>query len=573
MLLQNVHAKNYRNIDGIDVWLNPKVNYIIGENNLGKSNFLHLLETICTGKGFSEDDYFDENYPIEIDFQIKLESGEIGFFGDNFDPNDESVVHFKYLQSVTEAYPTLICEDTDENISVKQLRKIDYYRYESTLQPRKELQLDTSKGMGVFVKGVISNYLKDNELSVLNDSDIETLKKYLNEQFSKIRGFKLYGIGAEVSKDDSELLTSILYLSDGERKIENAGAGIQYTAMASISVLAHIMKLYTTKTVSFEERLYETVDNKKILPIIIALDEPEVHLHPFLQRTLIKYYKKILENKDAEFLELLKNCFNIDGVSGQLLIVTHSTDAIMDSYRNIVRFYDKAGTTVCISGADPTFSISQADEKQLLMRFIDVKEAFYAHVAILIEGETEYGCVREFANTLGADLDEYGICVINAQGESSIKPLTSLFKHFGIKTIAIYDGDVKNGKKPSEFEFYTIEPCFEFEIVRKLCDAGEFQLIKNIAVEIYSRALTEIIDADFIRDPYTKKLGLDINNYMPRSISTIPENDPEFYNVVSSWFYKKKGIMVGRIIGKSLDVDLIPDCYKDAISKAIEVAK
>ena len=118
------------------------------------------------------------------------------------------------------------------------------------------------------------------------------------------------------------------------------------------------------------------------------------------------------------------------------------------------------------------------------MRFPDVKEAFYSHVVILIEGETEYGCVTEFANTMDIDLDEYGICVINAQGESSIKPLVSLFNSFGIKTIAIYDGDVRNGKTPTDCEFYTNEPCFEFEVIKKLYDAGEYELIKNIATDI-----------------------------------------------------------------------------------------
>lgn len=572
MVIQHVKARNYRNIDGIDVWLNNTSNFIIGENNLGKSNFLHLLETVCTGKSFSEEDYTNEDLPIEVELQIKMVNGEIGFFGDSFDPNDESVIHMKYYQSINEAYPTLICTDTDDSVSLKQLRKIDFYRYESTLQPSKELQFDSSKGMGVFIQGVISRYMKDNNPSVLNDSDLDLIKRYLNERFCRIRGFKLYGLEAEVSHDETELISRIFYLSDGSRKIENAGAGIQYTAMASISVLAHIMKLYTAKTVSFEERLYENDDKKKLLPIIIALDEPEVHLHPFLQRILIKFYKRILENKDADFLELLKTCFDIDGLSGQLLIVTHSTDTIMDGYQNIVRFYDNQGTTICISGADPSFSISRSDEKQLIMRFLDVKEAFYAHAVILIEGETEYGCVSEFAKTLDIDLDEYGICIINAQGQSSIKPLVSLFDHFGIKTIAIYDADVRNGRTPSEFEFFTSEPCFEFEVIRKMCDAGEFQLIKNIAVEIYSHALTEIIDADFIREPYVKKLGLDIDNYTPQSIESIPETDPEFYNVVSSWLYKKKGIFVGRIIGKTLPLTLIPECYKNAILKAVEVA-
>lgn len=40
-------VENYRNIDGIEIIFNPECNYIIGENNLGKSNFLSLLTTVC----------------------------------------------------------------------------------------------------------------------------------------------------------------------------------------------------------------------------------------------------------------------------------------------------------------------------------------------------------------------------------------------------------------------------------------------------------------------------------------------------------------------------------------------
>lgn len=39
---------NYRNINHIEVAFNPACNYIIGENNLGKSNFLSLLNTVLT---------------------------------------------------------------------------------------------------------------------------------------------------------------------------------------------------------------------------------------------------------------------------------------------------------------------------------------------------------------------------------------------------------------------------------------------------------------------------------------------------------------------------------------------
>ena len=61
MRISNIKVSNYRNIDGIGVCFNPGCNYIIGENNLGKSNFLSLLGTVCNGKGFDEKD-FSERY-------------------------------------------------------------------------------------------------------------------------------------------------------------------------------------------------------------------------------------------------------------------------------------------------------------------------------------------------------------------------------------------------------------------------------------------------------------------------------------------------------------------------------
>ena len=57
MRISYVKVNNYRNINGIEVTFNPECNYIIGENNLGKSNFVSLLATVCNGKGFDEKDF------------------------------------------------------------------------------------------------------------------------------------------------------------------------------------------------------------------------------------------------------------------------------------------------------------------------------------------------------------------------------------------------------------------------------------------------------------------------------------------------------------------------------------
>lgn len=86
MRISRVKVHNYRNIDGIEVVLNPECNYIIGENNLGKSNFLAMLSTVCAGKGFEERDFFDPDKSIEIEIDIQLLPNEQVFLATIFVP-------------------------------------------------------------------------------------------------------------------------------------------------------------------------------------------------------------------------------------------------------------------------------------------------------------------------------------------------------------------------------------------------------------------------------------------------------------------------------------------------------
>ena len=217
--------------------------------------------------------------------------------------------------------------------------------------------------------------------------------------------------------------------------------------------------------------------------------------------------------------------------------------------------------------------MNDAKEKHLIMHFPELKEAFYSHCAILIEGETEYGCIQGFAEKLGVSLDDLGICVINAQGQGSIKPLRQLLAAFKIPSIAIYDGDVKQGKEQSDRDFFTTESFFEVEIIKKLFITGSQQLARDIATELYEKAMIEVMDADFIKK-YFAKQKLSLEGYTPISLNDVSDsNETEFCNMFSAWYTAKKGILLGRIIGEKLGPEQIPECYSNAILKAQEVAR
>ena len=573
MRIKRVKITNYRNIDGIIVELNSVCNYIIGENNLGKSNFLDLLNTICTGKSFDDEDYCNPQVPIEVVFTLILDEHEWGFFGDNFNSDDPGTINICYRQKITDAFSTAICIDTGDSIQLKQLRKLNYFKYESTASPSKELKLDAKKGMGMLMNGLVESFVnKNGSISFVNSNRIEELAQFINQSFSCIQGFRKYKIGASIATNTSDVITSLFYLSDGERRLDATGSGVQYIAMASISILCYIMELYKSKSIPFEERLYRNETGDKVLPIILSIDEPEVHLHPYLQRSLIGYYKRILSNKDDDFKKLLKEFFDIDGILGQFIIVTHSTDALVGDYRNLIRFYKDNGKVNVISGASKALKLTDAKEKHLIMHFPELKEAFYSHCVLFVEGETEYGCIQQFAENLSVPIDDLGICVINAQGQNSIKPLRQLLEAFKIPSVAIYDSDVKQGKEQTDRDFFTLENFFEVEIVKKLFSTGNQQLARDIAVELYDKALTVIMDENFVRD-YFKKQGLSLADYIPKKLSDVSDKDEnEFCNMFSAWFTAKKGILLGRIVGEKLSAELIPECYKNALFKAQEVA-
>ena len=573
MKISRIKVTNYRNIDGITVFFNQICSYIIGENNLGKSNFLALLYNVCNGKGFDDSDFFDTDKPIDVEIELKLCEREQGFFGDNFSPNDSSLIKIRFQQNIQDAYPTIVSADTNESIPPKYIRKINYLKYDTTSIPKNELRIDTHKGAGLLINSIVESFIADGDTpEFLNLEQIKSLKEFINERLNKIRSFKDYSIEATVSEKPTDMISRLFYLSDGNRRIEATGSGVKFMAMASINILCQIMDIYISKSSPFVDHIYTDNDGKKLLPLVLSVDEPEVHLHPYLQRSLIGYYKRILKNEDSDFVDLLKLCFNIDGLDGQLIIVTHSTDALVGDYRNLIRFYRKGSSTSVICGADNAITFNTTNEKHLIMHFPEIKEAFYAHCVVLIEGETEYGCIRSFAEKKDISLDDNGICVINARGEGTIKPLQLLLEKFAIPSIAVYDGDVKNGQTPTDIEFFTQELCFEIEIVKTLYAAGQAPLIRQIALDLDSRAESAVLDENFVRKPFNK-MAIDLTGYTPKKLSDISNDDElEFTRLYSAWFIVKKGVLLGRIIGELVPPELIPACYSNAIRKAREVA-
>ena len=344
----------------------------------------------------------------------------------------------------------------------------------------------------------------------------------------------------------------------------------KFISSVALNVLSQIFAMYQSREIPFNQTVICDKDGKKFLSLVVAIDEPEIHVQPYMQRSILYYYRQILHNEDPAFCKLLQALFGLDGLRWQLFVVTHSTDALVDDYRNIIRFYrDQNNQVKAACGA--TFHFTEEIEKHLIMHFPEVKEALYARSVIIVEGETEYGCFQLFGNTLDLRFDYYGICLINARGESSIIKIKRLLEYFKIPVVALYDADVQEFRKGEKNVFFTEGICFEMDLAKALLTRKKRQELDKIITTLDGAGSR--VNGDMLKKA-CNKLGLSRQSYGPVTLSRLTTDNLETLEVYYfSWLYSNKGVILGRMLGQSLAAEDIPVSFVRVIKEAGHLAR
>lgn len=201
---------------------------------------------------------------------------------------------------------------------------------------------------------------------------------------------------------DTELYSALKLVVENETgiKLPATRNGLGYNNLIYISLL--LAKMQKNSSGEYMG------NNVKIFPLL-AIEEPEAHLHPNMQYKLLKFLN---ENSKHEVR--------------QIFVTTHSPNitAAVDLDSVIVLYKDKKGTNIAYPGKVFLETEQDCASKKYVHRFLDVTKAdmFFAKSIIFVEGIAEQLLLPDFAKDIGLDLTDKQISVINVNGR--------YFEHF-----------------------------------------------------------------------------------------------------------------------------------------------
>ena len=567
-----VEINNYRNLTGKTITFNDTLNFLIGENNIGKTNILELIN-ICLAIGkFAETDFMDITLPIKIKFKVKYSNEEIGYFEDNFDVDDSNSITLVAVQdSVDERINYYHDTPNQTKIGMATIRTMNILYYYAQRMPSKEVDFRKTSGSGKVLNYLIQHSLEQSEIQekdILKKTKLKNIVKNVNIQIKKINTITGDSVSAYVETEVDKLVCRLLGLGDENgRELSSLGEGVQYAFNILLQIIEIIYNVKATrKPEDFEERLINR-DGKKLFPLFLVLDEPEVHQHPYRQRSLIRKIKALIENNNQEFLNLLKDLFDIDGLTGQIFIATHSPNILLDNYRQFIRLYKSTGTDSQLkifSGMNVV--IDDKLYKHMLHNFIYLKEAMFSKCIIFVEGDTENGAIPVFAERMGLDMDERGIGVIKLDGADSVKRCMALYKSFGIKSIALIDKDKKESYSSEPDIYFTKANDYEEDVYDNFKLTDYLKSCKELSgvepyIPILRREGLNFNPGQFVENP----ANIEIDDTLQMKIM-VENKDRELQKLKQSKNAAKGAVLAGY-------VTVIPPAFEKIINKLIKEVK
>lgn len=258
-------------------------------------------------------------------------------------------------------------------------------------------------------QSAIEASLSDAAESLREDPSIEALQKRLRRRLSSMAGptFPITPTLGFHASGTEDLLRSVELFID-----ETMTRGVGRTSLGGSNVLYLALLL---------EQFVQRREAEEFAAYILGVEEPEAHLHVTLQRKLFRW---LLREEQS------------------IILTTHSPHiAAVAPLSSIVRFRQEGDETTAHTAVHAGMDEKQAADVE---RYLDVSRAeiLFAKAIILVEGTAEQFLIPVIAKILQIDLDELGIAVASVQGTDFL-PYVRFLGAAGVATplVVLTDGD------------------------------------------------------------------------------------------------------------------------------------
>lgn len=271
---------------------------------------------------------------------------------------------------------------------------------------------------------------------------------------------KRYAPGAELLIDFAELEPPTIPLPDAVVTVseDNFKVPVRYSGhglqRALILALLEQLSMTHPHPIATNDTGEAAVQEPPRLPdLILAIEEPELYLHPARSRYLAKILRDLAQRgADAA----------IPGT--QVVCVTHSPYFVDVEHFDEVRMCRKAASADANEPRVTTFtSFTRLQAAQRLAQVTGrqpedftadtfvaraapvlnsiVNEGLFADVAVVVEGDSDVAALWAMQKSMDQKWDELGIVVVPVIGKNNIDRAVVAFQGFGIPTYFMFDGD------------------------------------------------------------------------------------------------------------------------------------
>lgn len=465
ILIKTVRINGFRGLKNVEVHLEPTT-VLTGMNNAGKTSFLKALQIVFGNRQFlSQDDFYIENNNVGTQITI-----DVLIVPQNDDKSKIFAEDWEVLLTADRIKPTengdfiplrtLVSFDPIKNSpTVKQYILETWVDFEFGDEPKKHwYELDNGKQIS-FRFDEIPFFYMDAQRDILED--IKLKSSYIGKMLSKIEYTPedMQAIEEQIKSlnqsavEKSNILTIVkTALTELNSAMDSQGGGVEITPFtkkirdlnkgltinygdgeSSFLMDYHGMgtrswsSLLTLKAFIELFRLNSETNDAVFFPIV-AIEEPEAHLHPNAQKKLYG---------------------QINSIVGQKIISTHSPYiAAIAKIEEVRNFYKNQDVKI---GSIDIDSFDAEDKRKLERQVINTRgEIFFSKCLVLFEGDTEEQALPIFFEKhFGKSPVEFGVDFVGVGGHGNYLPFMRFADSLNIPWFVFSDNDQSGSVKTS----------------------------------------------------------------------------------------------------------------------------